>query len=487
MLGAWLFAPCDVGALCCYRARKKKRRGALVLRRFHVLLAGTFAFACIYVLNLDSSVPSRREATPSLPTAHLDDPEVTRSALRGSVARASAAAEELSASTAVPPAILPAPPAEPSWKRLPVDWHDTQLGPGFPNKIDSAWSDIGVMRTGHVLRIEADGYDSKESPIAVWGWYINIWSGDGRHWVTKKGASEPSRLVHFNPRPRGGGYIAMNHFLKGSGWGPEKNVPIPPEWQLENAAKPFEIELELGNDAWSFKLNGKLQPKMTYDRKGDFYGPLVLQLYGLLNPRVSLKKQRHVPPPAPPPAPPADLSWKQLPVDWHDTQLGPGFPNKIDSAWSDIGVMKSGNVLRIEAGGYDSTESPIAVWGWYINIWSGDGRHWVTKKGASEPSRLVHFNPRPRGGGYIAMNHFLKGSGWGPEKDVPIPPEWQLENAAKPFEIELELGNDAWSFKLNGKLQPKMSYDRKGDFSGPLVLQLYGLLNPRVSLSTRRH
>lgn len=49
-----------------------------------------------------------------------------------------------------------------------------------------------------------------------------MWSGNGRDWVKLKGAAEPSRVLHFNPRPRGGAYIAMNNFLKGKGWGKEK-------------------------------------------------------------------------------------------------------------------------------------------------------------------------------------------------------------------------------------------------------------------------
>jgi hypothetical protein len=81
-----------------------------------------------------------------------------------------------------------------------VGWQDTQLGPGYPNTIPSAWSDIGTLKTGDVIRIEADGFNAEESKIAVWGWYINVWSGDGRNWVTLRGNKEPSRLLHFNPR-----------------------------------------------------------------------------------------------------------------------------------------------------------------------------------------------------------------------------------------------------------------------------------------------
>ena len=43
-----------------------------------------------------------------------------------------------------------------------------------------------------------------------------MWSGDGRNWVTLRGGKEPSRVLHFNPRPRGG-YIAINNFIKVGG------------------------------------------------------------------------------------------------------------------------------------------------------------------------------------------------------------------------------------------------------------------------------
>merc|ERR1712194_388931 len=82
----------------------------------------------------------------------------------------------------------------PKKEQLTLDWKDTQLGPGFPNPIQSAWADLGVMATGHVIRVEADGFNGKDGPIAVWGWYMNIWSGDGRNWVTLKGSKEPSRF-----------------------------------------------------------------------------------------------------------------------------------------------------------------------------------------------------------------------------------------------------------------------------------------------------
>ena len=193
--------------------------------------------------------------------------------------------------TAGPASIVaPTTPAPSSW-RLPLDWQKTQLGPGFPDEIDSAWSDIGVLESGDVLRIEAEGFNSKDSPIAVWGWYLNVWKGDGRNWVTKKGNSEPSRLLHFNPRPRGGGYIAINNFLKGTGWGKEKDVPIPEPWKMENAQKSFVLELELGEEAWLVKLNGRQQPEMSYKREGDYREPLILQLYDLINPSVTLKKR----------------------------------------------------------------------------------------------------------------------------------------------------------------------------------------------------
>ena len=82
----------------------------------------------------------------------------------------------------------------------------------------------------------------------------------------------------------------------------------------------------------------------------------------------------------------------------------------------------------------------------------------------------------------IAINNFLRGVGWGREKDVPIPEEWKVKNAHSPFVLNIELGQDAWRIKLNGKLRSDMGYVRAGDFAGPLTLQLYDLLKPRVSL-----
>lgn len=335
----------------------------------------------------------------------------------------------------------------PDWRPLQVDWQDTPLGPGYPAIVHSAWSDTGTLRAGHVLRVEADGFNGQDHPNAGWGWYLNVWSGDGRHWNTKPDAS---RLLHLNPRPRGG-IVAMNHCLKGS-WGPERDVPVPRAWQLENAATPFVLELELGDLAWIMKLNGDLQSEMTYDRQGDYSGPLIVQLYDVLNPRLALMSRDHAVP---------DPNWKQGQVDWQDTPLGPGYPTIVHSAWSDIGVLTAGSTVRIEADGFNGQDGPIAGWGWYLNVWSGDGRHWNTKNNAF---RLLHLNPRPRGG-TVAMNHCLK-TGWGKQRDVPVPKAWRLTMAATAFVLELELGNHAWSMKLNGELQPKLAYDRKGDFSG---------------------
>jgi hypothetical protein len=178
----------------------------------------------------------------------------------------------------------------PPWRSLSIDWQDTQLGPGFPDTIPSAWSDVGVLVAGDVLRIEAEGFNGQDSKITGWGWYLNIWSGNGRNWVGLRGSNEPSRLLHFNPRPRGGAYIAMNNFLKGVGWGKEKDLPVPLAWKLEKAATPFVLDIELGDGVWNFKVNDEPQPDLAYVRKGDFSEPLILQLYDLLNPRVSLKQ-----------------------------------------------------------------------------------------------------------------------------------------------------------------------------------------------------
>jgi len=359
-----------------------------------------------------------------------------------------------------PKVFLALPEPDPVWRDLQLDWQKTQLGPGYTSIIDSAWTDLGVLTTGTSFRVQADGYNGKNHPNAGWGWYLNVWNEDGRHW-TDHPAPEPSRLLHFNPRPRGG-MISINLFLRGSGWGAEKGAPLPAAWKLENAAKPFVLEVKVGLKIWSIKLNGEPQPGMAYERKGDYSKPLTLQLYDVLNPRVSLRSY-----------------WKEVHVDWQKTQLGPGYPSIIDSAWSDLGVLSTGTIVRVEAGGFNGKDHANAGWGWYLNMWSGDGRHWVEH--AADTSRLLHLNPRPRGGN-IALNHCLKGA-WGPQKDMPIPAPWKLENAGKPFVLELELGPKQWSVRLNGKLQPGMSYDRKGDFSGPLVLQLYDVIKPSVSIN----
>ena len=185
------------------------------------------------------------------------------------------------------------PVAEPTWTPVAVDWQDTQLGPGFPEPITSAWSDVGVLRRGHVLRIEADGFNGTDSKIAKWGWYLNLWSGDGRHWTTTKGADEPSRVLHFNPRPRAG-YVAMNTFLRGEGWGKEMDVPVPAVWKQKNHASPFVLEVEVGVDRWIISLNGEPQPALAYVRDSaglasHLAAPLVLQVYDLINPRISIK------------------------------------------------------------------------------------------------------------------------------------------------------------------------------------------------------
>ena len=55
---------------------------------------------------------------------------------------------------------------------------------------------------------------------------------------------------------------------------------------------------------------------------------------------------------------------------------------------------------------------------------------------------MLHLNPRPSGKkGYVAINNFLHGKGWGKEKDVPAPEPWRMENAARPFVLELEAGD----------------------------------------------
>ena len=269
----WLHAPCE----CCGKGRRR-RKGCFVLRRSHLAAAiGLSACGLLFLLG-----PGRWLEVETVETLKRLKGETSTLGAVEDVDDDDDDDDDDDETT-------DAPTVGPLWRRLPIDWQETELGPGFPNKIDSAWSDVGILDTGDVLRIEADGFNSKDSPIAVWGWYLNIWNGDGRHWVTKKGEEEPSRLLHFNPRPRGGGYIAVNNFLKGSGWGKEKDLPIPEPWKMQNANKPFVLEVELRDENWLVKLKG--EPEISYKREGDFLGPLVIQIYDLLNPKISLKKE----------------------------------------------------------------------------------------------------------------------------------------------------------------------------------------------------
>ena len=300
MLRVWLHGPCRCDVPCCKSSRR--RRKVCFVRRSHVLAcfcsSGLVLYA-LFLLQLDTAYKEHWLAgswsAVQLPvSAHTPEKPDALKKQRSVDLQAEKKSKPLpvqEVTTAGPASIVaPTTPAPSSW-RLPLDWQKTQLGPGFPDEIDSAWSDISVLESGDVLRIEAEGFNSKDSPIAVWGWYLNVWKGDGRNWVTKKGNSEPSRLLHFNPRPRGGGYIAINNFLKGTGWGKEKDVPIPEPWKMENAQKSFVLELELGEEAWLVKLNGRQQPEMSYKREGDYREPLILQLYDLINPSVTLKKR----------------------------------------------------------------------------------------------------------------------------------------------------------------------------------------------------
>ena len=68
------------------------------------------------------------------------------------------------------------------------------------------------------------------------------------------------------------------------------------------------------------------------------------------------------------------------------------------------------------------------------------------------------------------------------QQDVPVPNAWKIENAAVHFVLEVEAADGVWNFKVNGEAQPDMSYVRTGDFSVPLVVQVYDLLNPSISL-----
>ena len=109
-------------------------------------------------------------------------------------------------------------------------------------------------------------------------------------------------------------------------------------------------------------------------------------------------------------------------------------------------------------------------------------------------SRARSLSPVPpalfyEGPGYVAVNNFLKGKGWGKEVDTPVPEQWKKYNHDAKFVLELEVGAETWLIRLNGEPLPELSFVRAGreHFAGPLVLQVYDLLNPRVSLRRRSH
>ena len=100
-------------------------------------------------------------------------------------------------------------------------------------------------------------------------------------------------------------------------------------------------------------------------------------------------------------------------------------------------------------------------------------------------SAISHLpSPISQGPGYVAINNFLKGKGWGKEVDTPVPGPWKKENHAVPFVLEVEVAEHTWNVTLNGAPQPKLGFVRGGlaHFKAPLVLQIYDLLNPRVAL-----
>lgn len=286
-LAVWLNSP--VRSSCSSSGGRRKRKG-FVIRNLHLvalaaltLLTSTLAFGKPHLLNSGVAALFGSVGPPgatSQDSALLAEPLSTKDA---ATPAAPAQAGLRGATAAQKESQLPTARRN----QLPIDWQKTELGPGYPAIIDSAWCDIGVLRIGSILRIEANGFNSHNHANAAWGWYLNVWSGDARHWTTHPDAS---RLLHLNPRPRAG-YIAMNHCLRG-GWGPEKDVPVPAAWAMENAGSPFVLELTLGPEAWSMKLNGDPMPKMTYNRQGDFSQPLTLQLYDALNPRVFLESPR---------------------------------------------------------------------------------------------------------------------------------------------------------------------------------------------------
>ena len=58
----------------------------------------------------------------------------------------------------------------------------------------------------------------------------------------------------------------------------------------ENAAVPFVLEVEAGADNWNFIVNGVPQLELSYVRTDKFRElPLILQMYDMLNPRVTIK------------------------------------------------------------------------------------------------------------------------------------------------------------------------------------------------------
>eukprot|EP00933_Yihiella_yeosuensis_P034586 TRINITY_DN28066_c0_g1_i1.p1 TRINITY_DN28066_c0_g1~~TRINITY_DN28066_c0_g1_i1.p1 ORF type:complete len:461 (+),score=66.64 TRINITY_DN28066_c0_g1_i1:64-1446(+) len=457
MMWVWLNAPFRLQCCGCGRRAKRRLKGD-VCRNVHVMttiafVSALFAFSSwrLTLAREHSKIDRKIDRSQIVFDSHK--PNISLDALGPTTVQAHKAEK-----------------AELDWQELTLDWQKTQLGPGYTDVIDCGWTDIGILNTGDVVRMEADGFNAENSEIAGWGWYINVWSGDARHWTT---SSDAFRLLHFNPRPRGM-IVAMNHFLQG-GWGTEKDAGLPEVWLLENAAKPFILEFELGFDSWKISLNDERQPELTYPRKGDFTQPLTFQVYDIINPYMKIKKKAATTTFAPRDA--GGPNWQQLKLDWKKTQLGPGYPDKIDSAWTDLGVLQTGTILRISADGYNKKDSKIAGWGWYLNVWSGDARHWTSSQDAS---RLLHFNPRPRAF-IVAINNCIRGA-WGAEKDAGLPKPWLLENAGNPFELEMELFAKSWSIRINGEIQPEMAYPRHGDFSKRLTLQLYDIINPRVAI-----
>jgi hypothetical protein len=172
---------------------------------------------------------------------------------------------------------------------LGVEWRLTPLGTGAYSKIQvrSAWVSLtgptALRRQGlDTIHISAPfGFDTKEArdyPLGSPSWFLNVWGGPGMR----------QRVIHINPRA-GSNSVALNHFVDGR-WGQQRDAKLPAAWDAAHIAVPFELALTLGEGAWHVRLNGASLDSLTYARHGDIGDTMELQLYGLKDPVVKMRR-----------------------------------------------------------------------------------------------------------------------------------------------------------------------------------------------------